>query len=159
MRMTMRTNLIGVLALTVLLSGAVLPESPVADAAMRRDIAAVKTLLNKRADVNAPQGDGMTALHWAARHGDAELAALLIKSKANPKAVTRIGAFTPLHVASEAGNASVVVALLKAGSDAKAVTTTGVSALHLAAVAGNTVSIKALLDHGADVNAKEPAWE
>jgi uncharacterized protein len=52
--------------------------APVADAAMRRDAAAVKALLQRGADVNAAQGDGMTALHWAATHGDAELARMLL---------------------------------------------------------------------------------
>ena len=159
MRLTMRANLIGVFALTVLLSAATSPESPIADAAMRRDLPAVQALIKKKADVNAPQGDGMTALHWAAKHGDAEMAALLLRNKANVKAVTRVGAYTPLHVASEAGNGTVVLALLKAGADVKATTTTGVVPLHLAAVAGNAVSIKALLDSGADINVKEPAWE
>ena len=68
----MRANLIGVFALSVLLSAATLPESPIADAAMRRDLPAVQALIKKKADVNAPQGDGMTALHWAAKNGDAE---------------------------------------------------------------------------------------
>src|SRR5688500_13015512 len=159
MRLTMRANLIGVFALTVFLSAATLPESPIADAAMRRDLPAVQALIKKKAAVNAPQGDGMTALHWAAKHGETEMVALLLRNKANLKAVTRIGAYTPLHIASEAGNGAVVLALLKAGADAKATTTTGVVPLHLAAAAGNTVSIKALLDHGADVNVKEPSWE
>ena len=47
--------------------------SRVADAAMRGDVAAVATLLQQGADVNAAQGDGMTALHWAAERGDREL--------------------------------------------------------------------------------------
>src|SRR5687767_4151765 len=75
------------------------PESPVADAAMRRDAAAVKVLLKQGADVNAAQGDGMTALHWAALHGDADLARMLIYAGARKEAVTRNGTYTPLHIA------------------------------------------------------------
>src|SRR5687767_2039932 len=148
------------LALVALLSAAALPESPVADAAMRRDLQTVRSLLKKKGvNVNAPQGDGMTALHWAARHGDAELTAVLLGAKADVKAVTRIGAFTPLHIASETGNPAVVAALLKAGSDAKALTSTGITPLHLAAHSGDAGVVAALLDRGADVNVKEPAWE
>jgi ankyrin repeat protein len=147
------------LGLVVMLCVAMIPESPIADAAMRRDIEAVRTLLRNKADVNSPQGDGMTALHWAASHDHVEMAALLIRAGANVKAVTRIGAYTPLHIASEVGSAPVVAALLAAGCDAKAITTTGITPLHLAAFAGSAPAIKALLDHGADVNAKEPAFE
>ena len=87
--------------------GARSPASPVADAAMRGDAAAVKALLKQGADVSAAQGDGMTALHWAAERGDAELAELLVYAGANVAAVTRIGQYTPLHLAARAGSAAV----------------------------------------------------
>ena len=44
--------------------------SDVADAVMRGDSAAVRRLLTQKADVNAPQADGATALHWAAYQED-----------------------------------------------------------------------------------------
>ena len=156
----MRTarHLLGFFALAVLTLGATAPNSPIADAAMRRDVAAVRDLIAKHADVNAPQGDGMTALHWAAKNNDLEIASLLIRAKASLTAVTRNGAYTPLLVASEAGSALVVEALLKAGADAKATTTTGVTPLHLTALSGSAASASALLARGADPNAKEPAW-
>src|SRR5689334_1363712 len=112
--------------------------SPVADAAMRGDRDNVRTLLKQGADANAARGDGMTALHYAAQRGDADLAAMLIYAGANVSSVTRIGAYTPLHLASQSGSLPVVQALLKAGADVKARTnTTGVTPLHLAAEAGN----------------------
>ena len=86
--------------------------APVADAAMSRDREAVKTLLKSGADVNAAQGDGMTALHWAARNGDAELAQMLLFAGANVKATTRLGGYTPLMMAAEQGHATVIAALL-----------------------------------------------
>ncbi len=134
------------------------PASAVADAAARRDVPAVRALLQKGADVNAAQGDGMTALHWAARSGDVQLSALLIQAKAGLKGTTRIGAYTPLHLAAEGGHAPVVVALLKAGAAPAVTTTTGVTALHLAALAGSSDAVGALLDHGANVNVREPDW-
>jgi hypothetical protein len=74
---------------------AVRKQPRVADAAMRRDMAAVRALVQQGADVNVAQGDGMTALHWAARNGDAAMTTLLIGAKANLKASTRIGGYTP----------------------------------------------------------------
>lgn len=149
----------GVLLLAATVGASVPPESPVADAAMRRDAAAVKQLLKQGADVNAAQGDGMTALHWAAMHNDAELARMLLYAGAQKEATTRNGTYTPLHIAARTGAAAVVLALLEAGANANAVTTAGGSTpLHLAAAQGNAETIKALLDHGAQVNAKEGAW-
>ncbi len=132
-------------------------DSPVADAAMHRDAAAVKALLTEGGDVNAAQGDGMTALHWAARNGDVDLVQMLVYAGANVQATTRLGGYTPLHMAAKDGRAAVVEALLKAGADPKTPTSSGATALMLAAAAGNTDALTALLNHGADVNARESA--
>src|SRR5262245_21533143 len=134
------------------------PKSPVADAAMRADWGTVRSLVRQGADVNRAQGDGMTALHWAARHGSGDATILLLGAHASVNALTRVGAYTPLHIASEVGSATVVSALLKGGANARALTTTGLTPLHLAALAGSTGAVNALLDRGAPVNAKEPAW-
>ncbi len=141
------------LAVTV---AAVRPPAPVADAAMRGDIERVRALLQQGADVNAAQGDGMTALHWAGLNGNVALADLLVRAGASTSAVTRNGAYTALHLASRSGHADVVEALLKAGSDPAPKTTTGaVTPLHFAAAAGSVESVAALLDHGADVDVRE----
>src|SRR6186997_3387104 len=100
-----------VLALSIGINAA---ESPVADAASRGDRDAVKALLKQAADVNAAQGDGMTALHWAAMNGDLELAQMLIFAGANVRATTRLGTYTPLYLAAKGGHAGVVAALLAA---------------------------------------------
>ena len=97
-------------------------------------------------DVNAAQGDGMTALHWAATHGDAELAEVLLYAGANVRATSRLGRYTPLHVASETGAAAVVRLLLARGADATAATSTGATALMLAARSGQVEAVTALLD-------------
>ncbi len=129
--------------------------APVADAAMNGDKAAVKALLKSAADVNAAQGDGMTALHWAAMNGDLELAQMLVFAGANVKATTRLGAYTPLFLASQQGHAPVIAALLKAGSDVKAGTPNGTSPLMVAAASGKVEAVKVLVDAGADVNGKD----
>ena len=133
--------------------------SPVADAAQRRDPEAVRRLLREGADVNAPQGDGMTALHWAAERGDAPLCEVLLYAGARVDAGTRIGHYTPLHLAARTASADVVAMLLEAGSDPDARTTnSGVTALHLAAAAGDPRVLRALLAGGADMNGLEGAW-
>src|SRR5262245_16762071 len=84
--------------------------SEVADAAMKGDKVAIRTLIQQKADVNASQPDGATALHWAAYRGDKELADMLIKAGANAKAANREGA-TPLWLASINGDAPMIAAL------------------------------------------------
>ncbi len=101
---------------TVAVGGGSRERSDVADAAMRGDKAAVRTLLAQHADVNAPQGDGATALHWAVYRGDKEMADMLIRAGANAKAANREGA-TPLWLASVNGDAAIIAALLTAGAD------------------------------------------
>ncbi len=152
-----RSRLIVALALVRLL-GATPPNAPVADAAMRGDADAVRSLLREGADVNAPQGDGMTALHWAALQNRADLVDLLTDAGARIEAETRIGGFTPLHVASREGSADAIEALLGAGADPNATNDTGVTALHLAAMAGTPEAINALIARGARVDEREPTY-
>ena len=133
-------------------------DSPVADAAERGDVGAVRALLKQGADVNTAQGDGMTALHWAAEGGGVEMAEMLIYAGADLEAVTRVGHYTPLHLASRTGMAPVVETLLKAGANPGVTTTTGgATALHLAAASGGADAVSLLLEGGADVNALDSA--
>src|SRR5687768_18563072 len=121
----------GGLGLAVLLSASIVSaqNSPIANAAMNGDTETVRALLKKGLDVNEAQGDGTTALHFAAIKGDAELAQMLIYAGANVRATTRIGAYTPLYLAAKGGHAAVVAALLAAGADPKATTTNGTTPL------------------------------
>jgi ankyrin repeat protein len=132
-------------------------QAPVAKAAESGDREAVRALLKKGLDVNEAQGDGSTALHWAAIKGDADMARMLIYAGANVRATTRIGAYTPLYLAAKGGHADVVAALVAAGADAKAVTANGTSPLMIAAAAGDTRSITTLIENGADINARDGA--
>ena len=133
--------------------------APVADAAQAGDRALVGSLLAKKADVNAPQGDGMTALHWASSHDDLVLAKALLASGANPNASTRLGSITPIFVASQAGSAPMANLLAGSGADVNAANSTGITPLMMAAAAGSVEAIDALLKHGAGINAKETAHE
>ena len=138
---------------------AALGATPVADAARSGDLAAMRSLLAAGEDANAAHGDGMSALHWAAERGDAEMARTLVHAGAAVDAATRIGHYTPLHVAAAGGHGDAVAVLLEAGADAMAATGTGgATPLHLAGASGDLAALTALLDYGADVNAREKAW-
>jgi uncharacterized protein len=146
--------------LVVLLASAGIPNpAPVADAARKGDRDAVRALIASGGDVNAALGDGMTALHWAAVHGDAEMAGLLLGAGASVEVETRLGGYTPLHLAAQTGETAVVAALLDAGSAVSRGTETGgVTALHFAAQTVHAGTVQLLVDRGADVNAREVRW-
>jgi len=130
------------------------PTSPVADAAMKGDAATVKTLLAQKADVNAPQADGATAIQWAAYSNNLPLADLLIKDGANVKLANHDGA-TALSLAAINGNAPMIEKLLQAGADPNERQPNGETPLMLASRNGDVDAIKVLIDHKADLNAKE----
>ncbi len=128
------------------------------DAVGADDVEKVRALVKEGADVNAAPGDGMSALHRAARAGNAAMASLLIESGANLEAGTRLGAHRPLHVASASGRSGVVAVLVDAGADVNARTETGAVPLHFAAASGSADAVSALLSGGAEVDPREPVW-
>src|SRR3954471_9525604 len=129
-------------------------KSELADAASKGDRAAVRTLIQQKADVNAAQIDGATALHWAVYREDPELVDMLVRAGADAKVANREGV-TPLMMASLYGNAVIIDRLLKAGADAKSVGTNGETMLMFAVRNGNAAAVKLLIEAGADVNARE----
>ena len=152
-----------IVAVATLVSAAAAPrylvDASVADAEMRGDTAAVRSLIKQGADVNAAQGDGMTALHWAASHGDADQTRMLIYAGARLDVTTRNGNYTPLHLAAQTGKTSVIKALSDAGANVNAATTSGgATPLHFAAAHGNPDAVTALLDKGAMFDARETAF-
>src|SRR5712671_3033626 len=153
--MKMRSAILSLLVSLALASVGYAAGADAATAAQNRDTEALKALLKQRADVNAAQSDGTTALHWAAHWNDAEAVTLLLRAGANAKAANRYGA-TPLSEAVVSGSAAMIEALLSAGASAKTLTTEdGETVLMTAARSGNTDAVRILLDRGADVNAKE----
>jgi ankyrin repeat protein len=129
-------------------------QANVADAARDGNRGRVQELISQRADVNAPQPDGMTALHWAARRDDAEMARLLIGAGANVKAADRYG-ITPLTLAATRGSARMLEILIQGGADPNSALPEGETVLMTASRTGDPAAIKVLLSHGAKVNAKE----
>mgnify|MGYP002630253260 CR=1 FL=1 len=151
------TRVCAVLVAVVFVASLQAAPSAIADAAMAKDAAAVKALLKDGGDVNAAQGDGMTALHWAALNGDAQMASMLLYAGANVSAKTRIGGYTPLHLAAQMGNASVIAPLIAASAPVSLATTTGATALMQASHAGSTESVRMLVENGAELDAVELA--
>ena len=132
------------------------PEAPLADGAKRGDWAAVRTLVEAGAEVNARQGDGSTALHWASYRDNREIAALLVRAGAEVNATNDLGA-TPLWAACENGSSAMVTLLLEAGADPNRALPFGETPLMTAARAGNADAVGQLLSAGADVDAATEA--
>lgn len=118
------------------------------------DAAAVRTLLAGRADVNATEADGSTALHWAAQRDDVAMVARLIAAGADVARASRYGV-TPLSLAVTNGNAATVTRLLAAGANPNTALPGGETALMTAARVGRVDVLEALLAKGADPNARE----
>jgi ankyrin repeat protein len=153
--MSMRRVIGSCLAVLLSASAAGAATSEVADAAQKGNRQAVRALLQRKADVNARQIDGSTALHWAVRGDDLEMADLLVRAGANVSAANREGV-RPLQLAALNGNAQMLDRLIKAGADPNAsLTVHGDTALMMAARTGKTDAIKVLLETGAKVNARE----
>src|SRR4029453_5060669 len=133
MRISMSLRSVLGCGLVVLLSAANVGAagSELADAAMKQNRDAVRQLLRQKVDVNAPQPDGTTALHWAVRLDDLDTTDLLISAGANVSAANREGV-TPLQLAALNGNADMLDALIKAGANPAQLTPSGDTALMLA---------------------------
>ncbi|QDV35467.1 ankyrin repeat domain-containing protein [Tautonia plasticadhaerens] len=142
------------LALIFPIPGASAADTPLAAAAERADWGRVASLLDDRVDVNAPQVDGMTALHWAAYHDDLGAATLLVEAGADVRLANRYGV-TPLSLACTNGNGPLVELLLDAGADPDATLEGGETALMTASRTGRPGPVRALLDRGAAVDATE----
>src|ERR1700686_4766748 len=132
-------------------------DARLSEAAMQGDKAAVKTLLQQHADIDGAQGDGTTALHWAAFNDDLDLAKMLVAAGANVRATTRLGAISPLFMACTNGDAAMIELLVKAGADVNSAKANGTTALMLAASSGSVEAVEILIKNGARVDAKESA--
>ena len=137
-------------------SAAVGADTPLLEAVKNRDIAAVQALVSQRVDVNIPQADGATALHWAAHWDDVEVADLLIDAGARVNAANDYGV-VPLLLAATNGSTAMVARLLSAGADPNAGDENGATPLMFAARTGRIEVAEALLDRGAGVGVKDAA--
>jgi len=139
------------LLLPFALAGLTLVAHPLIDAAKRSDKDAIRSLIQKKADVNVAEGDGATALHWAAYRDDLEIADLLLKAGAKVNAANDLGA-TPLWAASQNGSASMVKRLLDAGANPNLALLAGETPVMVAARGGYAAVVELLLAKGANPN-------
>ena len=128
--------------------------APVADAAEKNDAAVVRALIEEGSDINVPQVDGTTALHWAVYHDEDDLTEFLIKAGADVEAVNRYDV-PSLSIACENGNGKIVEMLLDARANPQTMLPGGETALMTASRTGRIGPVEALLSRGADVNARE----
>jgi ankyrin repeat protein len=145
-----------VAVLTLVSSGWAAGDTPLIQAVRNGDLAAARTLLKQKTDVNVPGPDGATALHWAVHRDDAEAASLLLGAGASVDATNRYGV-TALSLACTNANAKLVELLLKAGANPNIASPDGETPLMTAARTGNAMVVKLLAGHGAQVGAKE-SW-
>ena len=144
--------------LMLILAAGAAGDTRLADAAMKRDVATVRKLLDEKVDVNAPGADGTPALHWIVRVDDFDTAQRLIRAGADASKANRYGV-TPLSLASTNGNARMIALLLEAGADSNERDKQGETALMTAAKVGSVDSVRTLLDHSATIDARDPAFE
>ena len=158
LRALMIASLTGMLLSAPGVSAAAEGDSLLADAVMKQDRAAVRSLLGQKVDVNAPGKDGTPALHWSVRTDDLETARLLLAAGADARLANRYG-LTPLLLACSNGNVAMIRLLLDAGADPNSSDPTGETALMAAVRVGSSDAVTLLLDRGATVDAKDPAFQ
>src|SRR6185369_1235278 len=139
------------LALALLLAAG---PSGLVDAVKSGDRAAALALLQQKVNVNTPEADGTTALHWAVQRDDFDLADRLIKAGANVNTKNDYGS-NPMSEAALNGNVAMLDRLLKAGADVESANADGMTALMIIARTNNVEAAKLLLKHGAKVNTVE----
>ncbi len=139
-------------------AGAAEVETRLADAAMKRDVAAVRALIAQKVDVNAPGTDGSPALHWAVRVVDGAMAKLLLGAGAQATLANRYG-LTPMAIAAGNGSASMIAILLDAGADANTPDPAGDTPLMSVTRVGRTDAVTVLLDRGAKVDATDATYQ
>lgn len=135
---------------------AVLAAFPLIDAVKAGDVAAVRAQLKSGANVNQPEGDGATALHWAASRDAADLVRILLDAGASARVANDLGV-TPLHLAAANGNTTAISLLLNRKAEVNAASASGVTPLMEAARSGSADAVRLLVANGANVNARESA--
>ena len=133
------------------------PQPEIVSAVKAGSTARVQALIEHKADVNAAEADGTSALHWAVRAGDVSTTGLLIRAGARVNAANRYGV-TPLSLAARNGRGDLIDLLLRSGASVRTAEATLPEAQTLAMLAartGQVAALKRVVAAGSDVNARE----
>ncbi len=145
------------LCMSVAALGATPEGSPLADAAMSRDMARVRALIREGADPNGRGKYDTPALLWLVRVGELETATLLLDAGASPNEANAQG-MRPLDLAVANADRAMVELLLDRGAEADAPDAAGETALFAAARLDEVAIANLLIAHGASVDIEEPAY-
>ncbi|MGE3513177.1 MAG: ankyrin repeat domain-containing protein, partial [Vicinamibacterales bacterium] len=119
------------------------------------DVSGAMSLIRHGGDINVPEADGTTALHWAVHRDNLELVEALLQAGASATSVNRYGV-QPLSLACFNGNAAIVERLLASGADPNTTKPAGETVLMTAARSGSADVVRRLVSRGADVNRRDP---
>ncbi|XP_039392940.1 ankyrin repeat and SOCS box protein 2 isoform X2 [Mauremys reevesii] len=117
----------------------------------RKNIEAVRMLVQYNADANHRCNRGWTALHEAVSRNDIDIIDILIKGGAKIESKNTYG-ITSLFVAAEGGQLDALRYLAKCGADINTQASDSASALYEACKNGHEKVVEFLLSQGADAN-------
>ncbi|KAH7952953.1 hypothetical protein HPB49_002977 [Dermacentor silvarum] len=103
-------------------------------------------------NVNQPDAEDVTLLHWAAINNRREIVIFYISKGAVVDAIGGELRSTPLHWATRQGHLGMVVLLMRHGADPSLVDGEGCTCIHLAAQSGHTAIVAYLVAKGQPVN-------
>ena len=97
---------------------------------------------------------GFTALHYAAMHGRARIARLMLESEFRSDIINAKSndGWTPLHVAAHYGRDSFVRLLLEFRAEVDPLSDKGTTPLQLAIIRERSSCVRILLDHSANID-------
>lgn len=108
----------------------------------------VKELIDAGWDVNQPDSETVTLLHWASINNRRDIIQYFLKQGAIVDALGGELNATPLHWATRQGHLGAVVLLLAAGADPSLRDAEGCSCIHLAAQFGHTALVAYFIARG-----------
>jgi ankyrin len=149
-----RATLLFLALLSTCAAAADLEPGALAEAARIRDMYTVEQYLNAGANPDDVGQFSTPALHWVVQYADLEVAALMLKSGANPNLASSTTGVTPLGIALGGSDPKLLALLLDAGADPNAQLPDGDTPLMLAARTGMPEFVRLLVEHGAEVDAR-----
>ncbi|XP_037933783.1 palmitoyltransferase Hip14 [Teleopsis dalmanni] len=118
-------------------------------------IARVRELVEAGWDVNQPDSETVTLLHWAAINNRRDIIRYFLEKGAAVDAIGGELSATPLHWATRQGHLGAVVLLMSAGADPRIRDAEGCSCIHIAAQFAHTALVAYFIAKGVDPNLQD----